>query len=325
MNKKYDKSRLSQNYQRNLIKATVTATIGINNHSRLVKVYGAGAARVELLNKLQKQSKFTLWWFAIFYTLGLVCLILDPAGWFNVLDLFILMINIYLIARGKPIGVYIGILECCLYSFICLQTQLYGEVIKNMAISVPLNIYTIISWSISSRKQKNEKYIDKKKSDDIIIKKMKKKDYLIYGSLLVLFASLAFLLLKFGLKQKNAILLSSIALGISIVGKILTAQRYMESYVLFNIGSCICLLMWVQTMLQSTFSFADVTMIVYYLACITNDFYAYDLWKSMYRKIAVNGGVLLAMRKVNIKKIAKLRRQYRNLHWDKKIDMSKNS
>ncbi len=324
MNKRSDKSHLYQNYQRNLIKATVSTNIGINNHDRLIKVYGAGAARIELLNKLQKQSKFTLWWFSIFYTIGFICLILDPSGWFTVVDLCILMINIYLVAKGKLVGVYIGILECCLYAFICFQTQLYGEVIKNLCISVPLNIFTITSWTLSMRKQKKEKYIDTK-PNEIVIKKMKKKDYLVYGSLLVVFSGLAYLLLRFVLKQENALLLSSVALAISIVGKILTAQRYMESYVIFNVGSMICLLMWVQTMLTTGFEISDITMISYYLACISNDFYAYDLWKSMYRKVAVNGGVLLAMRKVKIKKIIKLRRQFRNLHWDKKVDIAKNS
>ena len=78
-------------------------------------------------------------------------------------------------------------------------------------------------------------------------------------------------------------------------------------------------------MIQTGFVLADITMICYYLACFTMDIYAYDLWKAMYRKVAINGGVILAQRKVNIKKIIKLRRQFKNLHWNKKIDMAKNS
>ena len=307
-----------------MIKATVSTNVGINNHDRLVKVYGAGAARIELLNRLRKQSKFTLYWFTIFISLGLVCLILDPSGWFNVCDLFILMVNIYLVAKGKLIGIYIGILECLFYSFICYRTGLFGEVIKNMCICVPLNIYSIISWTISTKKQKQEKYIDKQPKE-IIIRKMRKKEFIIYPTIFVICSILAFALLKFILKQETALFFGSIALAITIVGKILTAQRYMESYVIFNAGSMICLLMWVQTIFQTGFEISDVTMIVYYIACISNDFYAYDLWKSMYRKVAVNGGVLLAKRNVKIKKIIKLRRQFRNLHWDRAVDVSKNS
>lgn len=324
MRKKNDKSALYQHYSRNLIRATVSTNIGINNHDRLVKAYGAGAARIEILNRLRKQSKFTLYWFATFITLGIVCLFLDPAGWFNVLDLYILMINIHLVAKGKLLGIYIGILECVFYAFICFNSALYGEVFKVFAITIPLNIFSIISWIRSARKQKQEKYVETKQ-EDIVIKKLSKKSKPIYLLAIVLCTGVAYVLLRFVIGQTNALLLSSIALAISIVGKVMTAKRYMESYVLFLFGNIICLFMWGQTMIQTGFALADITMIVYYLACFTMDIYAYDLWKAMYRKVAVNGGVILAMRKVNIKKIIKLRRQFRNLHWDKKIDIAKNS
>ena len=324
MRKKNDKSALYQHYSRNLIRATVSTNIGINNHDRLIKAYGAGAARIEILNKLRKQSKFTLYWFATFITLGIICLFLDPAGWFNVLDLFILMINIHLVAKGKLLGIYIGILECVFYAFICFNSALYGEVFKVFAITIPLNIFSIISWMRSARKQKHDKYVETKQ-EDIVIKKLSKKSKPIYLLAIVLCTGVAYVLLRFVIGQTNALLLSSIALAISIVGKVMTAKRYMESYVLFLFGNIICLFMWGQTMIQTGFVLADITMICYYLACFTMDIYAYDLWKAMYRKVAVNGGVLLAKRKLNIKKIIKLRRQFRNLHWDKKIDIAKNS
>ena len=54
MNKSNDKNNLYQFYQRNLVKATVTTNIGINNHDKLIKTYGAGADRIEILNKLKK-------------------------------------------------------------------------------------------------------------------------------------------------------------------------------------------------------------------------------------------------------------------------------
>lgn len=326
MKKATDKTLLYQNYQRHLVKATVSTNIGINSTDRLVKIYGAGANRIELLQKLKKQSKFTLYWFTIFIVLGAVCLVLDfKNSWFNIFDLYILMVNIYLVAKGKLIGMYIGVLECLFYAFICYQSELFGEIIKVMCISVPLNIYTIVSWMVSMKKQKKDKYKESNDEEDIIIKKFNKKLLALYIFMAAVCVALSYILLKFGLKQKNALFLSSVALMITIMGKILTAQRYMESYAVFVAGDVICMLMWGQTLIQTGFSIAQFTMIIYYIACFSNDIYAYGMWKSMYRKVAVNGGVVLAMRKVNIKRIARLRRQFRNLHWDKKIDMSKNS
>ena len=324
-----DRSELYQNYQRNLIKATVATNVGINNTEKIVKIYGASANRVELLTRLRKYSKFTIVWYITFFLLGLVCFAITPSSWFYVLDLYVVMINIDLVARGKLIGMYIGIFECFLYSFNAIQSGLWGEVIKNLAICVPLNVVSIINWTRSLRKQKYERY-SSKQDEDIIVRKLTKLEILKF-SVIGLFvcagcyALLRYILPLIGIKQDTALILGSVSLAITIISKILTSKKYMETWILGISGSIICLLMWGESIVTGGFNLSQISMIVYYLACFTNDVYAYSLWKSMYRKIAVNGGKILAMRKVNIRRIIKLKRQFRSLHWDKKVDMSKNS
>jgi len=73
------------------------------------------------------------------------------------------------------------------------------------------------------------------------------------------------------------------------------------------------------------FNLLELPVILGMVACLINSFYGYSMWKTMYRKIAVNGGEVLAMRKIKVNKIIKLRRQYQKLIWDKKIDINKNS
>lgn len=327
--KNNDRSELYQNYQRNLIKATVATNVGINNPERIVKMYGASANRVEILTRLRKYSKFTIVWYITFFLLGLVCLAINPSGWFYVLDLYVVMLNIDLIARGKLAGMYIGILECFLYSFNCIQTRLWGEVIKMLCICVPLNIASIINWTKSLKQQKYERY-SSKEDEDIIVRRLSKKEIFKFSVIGVFVGLACYALLRFGLpligiKQDTALELGAISLTISIISKIFTARKNMEAWVLCIANDIICLLMWVQSIIFGGFDLSQISMIVYYLACFTNDVYAFSLWKSMYRKIAVNGGKLLAMRKVNIRRIIKLKRQFKNLHWNKKVDMEKNS
>ncbi len=324
------RAEIYQNYQRNLIKATVATNVGINNTDRIVKMYGASANRVELLTRLRKYSKFTIIWYITFFLLGLVCLALSPSSWFFVIDLYVVMVNIDLVARGKLIGMYIGIFECFLYSFNAIQSGLWGEVIKMLAICVPLNVVTIINWTKSLRKQKYEKFSSKKEDDDIVVYKLTKLEILKYFGLGLVVCAGCYVLLRFilpliGIKQETALLLGSVSLTISIVSKILTSKHYVETWALCILNDVICLLMWGQSIVTGGFDLSQISMIVYYLACFTNDVYAFSLWKSMYRKIAVNGGKILAMRKVNIRRIIKLKRQFRSLHWNKKVDMQKNS
>lgn len=327
--KNNDRANIYQNYQRNLIKATVATNVGINNPERVIKMYGTSANRVEILTRLRKYSKFTIYWYSIFFLLGLICLIISPSSWFFVLDLYVVMLNIDLVARGKLVGMYIGIFECFLYSFNAIQSGLWGEVIKMLCICVPLNVISIINWTKAIRKQKYERY-SSKQDEDIVVKKLSKKEFIKFGFIAVGVFIASYSLLRFGLPligitQDTALELGAISLTISIVSKILTARKNMESWFLCIINDIICLMMWAQSIITGGFDLSQISMIVYYLACFTNDIYAFSLWKSMYRKIAVNGGKILAMRKVNIRRIIKLKRQFKNLHWDKKVDMEKNS
>lgn len=324
------RAEIYQNYQRNLIKATVATNVGINNTDRIVKMYGASANRVELLTRLRKYSKFTIVWYITFFLLGFVCFAISPSSWFYVIDLYVVMINIDMVARGKLAGMYIGIFECFLYSFNAMQSGLWGEVIKNLAICVPLNIVTIVNWTKSLKKQKYENYSSKKEDDDIIVRKLSKLEILKFSGIGIFIFCGCFVLLKYilpliGIVQEKALILGALSLTISILGKILTSRQNMEAWILCITGAIICLLMWGESIISEGFDLSQISMIVYYLACLTNDIYAYSLWKSMYRKIAVNGGKILAMRKVNIRRIIKLKRQFRTLHWNKKIDMQKNS
>ena len=327
--KNSDRLEIYQNYQRNLIKATVTTNVGINNPERVIKMYGASANRVELLTRLRKYSRFTITWYITFFLLGLVCLALDPAGWFYVLDLYVVMVNIDMVARGKLAGIYIGILECFLYAYNCGHSGLWGEVIKMLLICVPLNVVSIIKWTISLKKQKSEKY-SSKKDDDIVVKKLSTLEIFKFTGIGIVIAGACYCLLRFGLPligihQTTALELGAISLAISILGKIFTARQNMEAWVMCITTDIICLLMWGQSIIVGGFDLSQVSMIVFYLACLTNDIYAFSLWKSMYRKIAVNGGKILAMRKVNIRRIIKLKRQFTDLHWNREVDMQKNS
>lgn len=329
MRNNHGRSELYQNYQRNLIKATVTTNVGINNPERIVKMYGASANRVELLTRLRKYSRFTIYWYITFFILGLMCLALSPSSWFYVFDLYVVMLNIDLIARGKLAGMYIGVFECFLYSFNAMQTGLWGEVIKMLCICVPLNIVSIINWTKALKKQKYEKF-SSKENEDIIVNRLTKLEIVKFSFIGILVAGACYVLLRYilpliNISQDTALELGAISLAISIISKIFTARKNMESWVLCIVNDLICLFMWAQSILVAGFDISQVSMIVYYMACFTNDLYAFSLWKSMYRKIAVNGGKILAMRKVNIRRIIKLKRQFSSLRWNKQIDMERNS
>lgn len=314
-------SNLSDRYSKNLIKGKVTATAGVRNSNGLLLSYGVDANRYDILKLLEKNSVFKVVWYSVFIVLGIICLIIEPKSYLQVLDLYVLMINVDLVGRGKLSGIYIGIAECVLYSYISYRSGLYGEIIKMMGISVPLNIVAIINWSKNLKREQSE-------SNEITVKKLSKKGYIIFAVSFVAVLVPAYFFLK--LLGTSAIVFSTIAFTVTIFVKILNGFRYVESWVLYIVSDVVSFIMWLYVIISTVtgggaLPLTELPMLLLYLACLSNSIYSYGMWKVMYRRVAVNGRVYLAKRKVNIKRIARLRRTYKEMVWNKQIDMAKNS
>lgn len=330
MNSKNYYQEKSESYSQKLILGKVTATEGVHNFDNMKLSYGSiGANRIDVLRALQKESRFRLIWYIVFGILSAVCVALDYKNWqawFNVCDLIILMINIDLVSRGKVVGIYLGLIECLMYVFICFKSGLYGEIIKMCAINIPLNIFSLVNWTKSLKEQKQKKY-STENENTVTIKKLKPKSY-VYISLISIVLYVGFF---FGLKVlgTNALIFSTAVLVLTVFSKILSGLRYKENYLFSLVAGVLSTCMWVEVIITSaksgSFDYSTLLMILNSLAIVTNDIQGYSIWKSMYRKVAVNGGEIFAMRKVNIKKIVKLRHRYQKLYWNKKIDMEKNS
>lgn len=330
MNSKNYYQDQSATYSRKLIRGKVTATEGVHNFDNMKLSYGSiGANRLDVLRALQKESKFRIVWYIIFSSLAMVCIGLDIRNWqtwFNVCDLFVLMVNIDLVSRGKVAGIYLGITECLMYIFISFQSGLYGEIIKMCTINIPLNIFALISWTKNLKEQKKKKY-SSEKPNSVQIKKLKPKAY-VY---IVLLACVLYVAFFFGLKAigSNALIFSTAVLVLTVFSKILSGLRYKENY-LFSLASGVLqTFMWVEVIITNansgSFDFSILPMVLYSLAVVSFDFQGYSMWRAMYRKIAVNGGEIFQLRKLNIKKIIKLRHRYQKLVYNEKIDTEKNS
>lgn len=317
MTKLYTETNDSSSYSRHLIKGSVTGNLGITSAYRYSAIYGESISQIEVLRRIQKENTFRFWWYLIFSVITIALFAIWPKSWLGAIEFFIMMINIDLVARGKVIGIYIGILDCLLYIIICAQSALWGEVIKVVAISIPLNIVTIISWMKNLKSQAS-----KSSSNSIKINKLTLKTTVIFICVFALCCVAGYFFL--GFIGTTSLIISSIALSIGIVSKILSSGCYMEAYAVSLIGNVISLVLWLSVMISSFDASAPMQMAMV-VACLTNNLYGYFLWKGMYRKATINGGKILVKRPVKISRVIKLRRVYKNLYWDKKVDVNKNS
>ena len=174
--------------------------------------------------------------------------------------------------------------------------------------------------------QQETQYKTKDQENTVTIRKLNKKSLVWLPIVLIAIYTLSY----FGLNLigTSALIFSAGAFTCTIFNKILNGLRFKESWYFSIISNLISTGMWVQIMVSAGsqgISLTELPALISTFACLSNSFYGFNIWKSMYRKIAVNGGEVLAMRKIKINKLIKLRRQYQHLVWDKKVDINKNS
>ena len=304
-----------------MIKANVTGNLGITSATRYQTIYGEGMDRFQALRAIHRENAFRFWWYLIGIVATIVNMCFFPQSWLASLEVIILMLNIDFVCRGKVIGIYLGILDCLFYIAVCSFAGLWGEVIKMVAINIPLNIVAIISWTKNIKSQ--QKSGASSQSDTIEIRKLSLKGYLIYAAVFVASCVGGYFLL--GALNTSSLIISTIAFGIGIIAKILGSFRYKESYIVYIVKDLIQITLWISLWLAAGPGEAIGPMIMT-LVSFTDSIYGYIFWRQLYRQTSINGkGTLYAKRPVKIKNIIKLRHMYKDLYWDKEVDVNRNS
>ena len=310
--------KTQHNFKNNLIIGKSDATKGASSNQTLYEKYGISSSRAIMVKHIYNEFKFKVWWYIIFLTLGAVCLVLAPYSYLSVLELVVCLISIDLVGRAKLSGHIVAIVEVFLYAYISYKNGLYGEVFKSLVINLGLTIFAIISWTKSLKQQSNTE------NNTIKIRKLSPKGWLLSSILFLAIGVGAYFAL--GAIGTNSLILSAITFSMSVVCKTLNALCYKESWFLQILQSFISLSLWLSVLITSGLSdLSNLPILVLYVAVITNGFYSYLMWKTMYKKAVVNGGRLFALRPLKVNKIAKIRRRYKTLVWKKQIDMAKNS
>ena len=310
---------LSMNYSRYLIRGNVTGNLGITSAMRYKKIYGEDIDRYDALRMLHRENTFRFWWYLLTALATIVNMIIFPESWLASIEIFILMLNIDFLCRGKVIGIYFGIIDCVFYIVVCALSGLWGEAIRMMAINIPLNIVAIVSWTKNIKSKNNN--TNKEKSSTIDIRKMVPKSYLLYMSILVVSCVGGYFLL--GALGTSSLIISSISFGVGIVFKLLSSFRYKEAYYWALISCIIGTALWV-SMIFIEGPQTTIAPTIMYVANLADAVYGLIFWNGLYREKNINGGKLLAKRKVKIKNIIKLRRMYKDLYFNKKVNYEQN-
>lgn len=284
----------------------VSKTGGANGKIAISKQREREIRRIQMIDTARRFGLFELFWYPTFIIGGLLCLLLIRPTTFDlvfaVINLFAFMTANNLVARGKRVGLLISTISMMVYCVICYINKVWGELIINVCMYIPLEIMGFIKWK-KDNEEKAEERID--------VKKLTFIGYLMMFGVIAGLTAGIFAILHFGLEQDHAIF-NALSIAACLVGGYARNHQYIETWLLYIIANLASIALWgCQAFGTEVLTLSVLPIILSYSSTLTNDFNGWAIWEIVYRKNNKKEGIYLAKRKVKISRIAKLKKASR--------------
>ena len=175
------------------------------------------------------------------------------------------VICVILIAKGKPINFFFGVINVILYIYICWQVPLYGDVMLNALYYLPINIFGYFIW----KRNMNNGVVKAKTLAP------EKRFWVVMGS----FAGIAVYGTMLNTMGGATPFLDATSTVLAIVAQFLLLNMFAEQWVLWIIINSISVLMWL--IVTVTGDTTAISMVIMWTAYLINSLRGYFNWKAM--------------------------------------------
>jgi nicotinamide mononucleotide transporter len=195
-----------------------------------------------------------------------------PGGWRTGLSIITCLTGLWcviLVAKGRLLNYYVGIINVLGYGYIAYEYQLYGEVMLNIGYFLPMQFVGLFIWY---------RNINPDTVDTVKVK------FITWGgrACLASVTLLATMIYAFILTEMGDPLpwLDSCSTVLSVIAMILMAWRYMEQWILWIIVDIVSIWMWWLTIDAN--GARDIAILVMWSAYLINAVYGFIMWIKMY-------------------------------------------
>lgn len=220
----------------------------------------------KIKNYFSDWSMFEKLWLII------VCTIMSIIWYLNGDSPFLLILtltgclNLVLGAKGKIAGLYFAIINCLLYSYQCMNTKLYGEVMYNMLFSIPVSVIAIYVWNKNKDINGKIKFKTMSITGIIAIFTVTTISVFLYAKLLNLLGG-------------NLAFMDSLTTVVSIIASILYLMRFSEQWLMWVGVNALSIVMWIMVYISGDNS--ALIIIVMKIINLLNSLYGYYNWKKI--------------------------------------------
>ena len=183
----------------------------------------------------------------------------------NILASILGVTTLIFIAKGRVFGQVLAVLFGVLYSISALRLKYYSEIITYLGMSVPIAIFSIITW-LKNPSGNNDGAVK--------IRKFSIREFLF----LLLLTSIVTLTFYFVLKALNtpSLLVATISISTSFAASYLLLRRISCYAIAYVLNDVVLIVLWSIASLENL---ENLTMVACFTMFLLNDLYAFVRWK----------------------------------------------
>jgi len=206
----------------------------------------------------------------ILFTITILCLsYIWKENWIAVLASLTGIWCVVLVAKGKTLNYYFGVVNVLAYSYVAYNRQYFGEVQLNMIYYLPMQFIGYYFW----KKNENEG------TGTVIIKSMSNPN----RGLVIIWIAIAISLYGVWLTYLGGAMpyWDSSSTCLSIIACILMTFRYMEQWILWIVVDIVSIYMW---WIAFSANDSDITVLIMWTAYLFNAIYGAYIWFKLYHE-----------------------------------------
>ena len=231
-----------------------------------------GVIMKKLLNYFSK-GEIVLWVSSVLLIV-LSFLIFDRGSYATLFASIIGITALIFCAKGNPIGQVLIIIFSLIYGAISYSFSYYGEMATYLGMSMPMAVFALISWL-------RHPYKDNR--SEVKVNSIGKREHLLMWPLTALVTVVFyFILAYFGTAN---LIPSTLSVTTSFLAVYLTARRSPFYALAYAANDIILIVLWVLASLHDT---SYVSVVVCFIAFLSNDIYGFVNWQRM-KKRQANG------------------------------------
>lgn len=207
-----------------------------------------------------------------------VCLILisffvfDKENYLTLVASLVGVTSLIFIAKGNPVGQILMIAFSLLYGVISLTFRYYGEMLTYMGMTLPMSVFTLISWL------KNPYNGNKA---EVAVSKISKKE-VVFMLCISAFITLFFYYLLNAFETSN-IIPSTISVTTSFIAVYLTFKRSPYYAIGYAANDIVLIFLWILAAIENI---SYLSVVVCFFAFFVNDIYGFINWSKMEKRQA---------------------------------------